>query len=66
MRGHPRVPVCADMTRESRLVAVLIRDGYIPVPPQCIQHREDLGVAETVDAIFHAQERVSVRYHGCI
>ena len=58
--------VCAGVTRELRLVTIHISDGYIQVPPQRIQHREDLGVTETFDANVHMRDRVSVRYRCCI
>jgi len=60
-KRHPCVTVRADMTRERRLVAIFLGDGYLPVSPQRIEHREDFRMAQAIDAVVHPRERVRVR-----
>ena len=49
------------MACERRLIPVLLRNRHLPVTPQCVKQREDIGGTQTVDAVIHAREGIRIR-----
>jgi len=63
--GHAFVVVGPLVADEGRLFAVAVGDEHMPVSGVAVQRRQDLGLAEAVDALVHAWKRVRVALaHG--
>lgn len=63
---HSIVPMRPNVARERRLVSFFLCNGNLPVTSEGVQHREDLGVSQAIDTVFHARGRVRVRNRGGI